>query len=368
MAKGNRKTRSDKGKKRGKYKTSQNPLNVNKINDNCLIYNNDCRVILNSYSKNSIHAIVTDPPYGISFMNNKWDYEIPLVKDFKKMLRVLKPGSPLLCFASPRTYHRMAVNIEDAGFEIKDCLMWLYGGGFPKSQSVKDLLIKYLKNNQANVDDINKAINIFEKYRTFSLKPAYEPIIMAMKPLEDNYANNALKYCCAGLNIEECRLKYKGKKWEKPRGGIWKTDKESKAILVDNDVGRFPSNLIYEGSQDVIDTLIASVEKSMNIKEKDFITRIFYCAKVKGANKIGNTHPTIKPISLMQYLCRLVKPPLKDDFILDPYMGSGSTGVACINEEIKFIGVEFQKEYFDIAKNRIEKTIEEKRNIFNEFM
>ena len=384
-----RKPRNDKGKKRKPYKkrnintqnASINIIDIDKINidksnftspitnKKYTAYNDDCNETFKLFEQNSIHSIVTDPPYGINFMNHKWDYEIPSIETFRKMLNVLKPGGILLCFSSPRTYHRMAVNIEDAGFEIRDCLMWLYGGGFPKSQSIKDLLVKYFKKNEIkDGGEFDNIIEIFKKYRTCALKPAYEPIIMAMKPLEDNYANNAVKHICAGLNIEECRLEHKGKKWEKPRGGIWKTEKESKAILVDNDVGRFPSNLIYEESEKVIESLINSIDEAMNIKEKDFITRIFYCAKVKGEIKEGNNHPTIKPTSLMQYLCRLVKPPVSDGVILDPYMGSGSTGVACINEGIKFIGIEKEKEYFNVSCDRFEKAIELNRGLFDEFI
>jgi DNA modification methylase len=367
-----RKPRSDKGKKRGKYKKKEDTLlikqfNIKSNNGKYTCYNNDCREVLKSFNNNSIHSIVTDPPYGISFMNHKWDYEIPPVKIFKEMLRTLVPGGVLLCFSSPRTYHRMAVNVEDAGFEIKDCLMWLYGGGFPKSQSIKDLLVKYFKNTKIDNDEFNNILNVFEKYRTCALKPAYEPVIMAMKPLDDNYANNAVKYLCSGLNIEECRLEHKGKKWEQPRGGIWKTDKDAKAILVDNDVGRFPANIIYEESDEVVEALIKSIDKSMNLKDKEFITRIFYCAKVKGSSKEGNDHPTIKPLSLMEYLCRLVKPPVPEGIILDPYMGSGTTGVACINEGIKFIGVEKEQGYFETSCKRMDEAIETKRSIFNEF-
>ena len=334
-----RKKRCSKG-----YNNTENKFKDPQIE----IYFNDCSKILSTFKSNSIGAIVTDPPYGIRIMNNRWDYDIPTTKIFKKMLSVLKPGGTLLCFASPRTQHRMASNIEDAGFELRDCLMWLFGGGFPKTQKINDLI---KKNNTLNPEELDKFITMFEGYGTNSLKPAYEPIIMAMKPLDGNYAENAIKYGLSGLNIDECRLEDKGKKWEKPRGGIWKTDKEAKAILVDNTVGRFPANIIYEDSDDVRETLSQSIDPSMNL-DKDFLTKIFYCAKVKGMKKDQNTHPTIKPLPLMQYLCRLVKSP-SDCVILDPFMGSGTTGVACIKENIKFIGIEKEKEYFDIAKTRL---------------
>lgn len=323
---------------------------------NLTIYHNDCTKLMvssNYFSPKSIDAIITDPPYGIRFQNKKWDYDLPSTKTFKQMFKLLKPGGTILCFASPSTQHRMAVNIEDAGFEIRDCLLWLYGGGFPKSQELKELIKKNYKNSDMPKDELDKIVNMFDGWRTHALKPAYEPIIMAMKPLDGNYAENAVKYSLSGLNIEPCRLEDKGKKWEKPRGGMWKTDKAAKSILVDNTVGRFPSNILYEENDDVINALIKSIDPELKQINKELITRIFYCAKVKGQNKKDNTHPTIKPVSLMQYLCRLVKSPSPDCTILDPFMGSGSTGIACIAENIKFIGIEKEKEYFEIAKNRL---------------
>ncbi len=348
--------------KRGyKRKTPYNKSTKRKFqNSKIAIYKNDCTLILPNTKiipRNSIDAVVTDPPYGIKFFNKKWDYNIPSVKTFKKILKVLKPGGTLVCFASPRTQHRMAINIEDAGFELRDCLMWLFGSGFPKSQEINSLIKKQFKKNEKTdsyVQELNQLTKTFEGYRTHALKPAYEPIIIAMKPLEGNYAENAIKYQISGLNIDECRLEDKGKKWEKPRGGIWKTDKEAKSILVDNTLGRFPSNIIYEDNDEVRNALIQSIDDSMNIKDKnkDFITRIFYCAKVKGKSKEENSHPTIKPVSLMRYICKLVKSPSQCT-ILDPFMGSGTTGLACLQENIKFIGIEKEQEYYDIAKKRI---------------
>ena len=335
-----------------------------KIIGKIAICNEDCYNIMGNpkYIKpNSIDSIVTDPPYGINFMNNKWDYDIPKVKIFKRMFKLLKPGGTLLCFASPRTQHRMAINIEDAGFELRDCLMWLCGSGFPKSQNISDLIEKNIKKDKnLSPEQFKQLIERFKGYATHALKPAYEPIIMAMKPLDGNYAENAIKYNISGLNIDECRLEEKGKKWEKPRGGIWKTDTEAKAILVDNTVGRFPANVLYEDSDDIRNELKKCVDTEMTLQDKDLLSRIFYCAKVKGQDKdkYNNDHPTIKPISLMKYLCKLVKSP-NDCTILDPFMGSGSTGIACLKENIKFIGIEKDERYFKIAYNRLTDCLEE---------
>jgi len=342
--------------------------------DGLSIFNDDCGKILSdgSIAPDSIDAVVTDPPYGIKFFNQKWDYEIPSVEIFKKILNVIKPGGTILCFASPHTQHRMAVNIEDAGFELRDCLMWLYGNGLPKSQSLPDLIRKSINKDQIPPKELDRIIKAFDGYRTNALKPAYEPIIMAMKPLDGNYANNAMVHKISGLNIDACRLESKGKKWKTPRGGIWKTDKNAKSILMDNTVGRFPANVIYEDNDDVKESFLKSIDPSMAVHEKNLITRIFYCAKVKGKNKDDddNDHPTIKPLPLMKYLCRLVKSP-SDCIILDPFMGSGSTGVACIQEGISFVGIEREQEYFEIAKRRLfsaKETQEAKDKIKSNFL
>jgi hypothetical protein len=160
------------------------PETLNKGLKDMKIINGDCLVEMRGIQSNSIDAIVTDPPYGLSFMGKHWDYDVPQVPVFKEMLRVLKPGGHLLCFGGSRTFHRIAVNIEDAGFDIRDTLMWLYGSGFPKSHNLKD---------------------DWKGWGT-ALKPAHEPIIMARKPLEGTVAANVLEYGTGAINIDGCRV------------------------------------------------------------------------------------------------------------------------------------------------------------------
>lgn len=239
----------------------------------------------------SIDSIITDPPYGIFFMNNKWDYDLPDIQLWKECFRVLKPGGYLLSFSSPKTYHRLACNIEDSGFEIRDQILWIYGEGMPKSKSL--------------------------------LKPAHEPIVMAIKP-------GALQE----LNINKCRIGTE-KRINK------KTSQNKNCFNQINDIdreciGRYPANLLHDGNTGI----------------KQF-TKFFYCAKANSKDRnIYNTHPTVKPVKLMEYLITLVCP--VNSLILDPFMGSGTTGKASLQQGMNFIGIEKNLNYFKIAQKRIE--------------
>ena len=208
------------------------------------IINGDCLDILKTYPNNHFTSIITDPPYGLSFMGKKWDYEVPSIEIWKECLRVLKPGGTALIFAGSRTQHRMACNVEDAGFILKDCLMWLYGSGFPKATDIS----KQFQKNGLESDSFNG-------YKSHGLKPAYEPILLAMKPNEGSYAQNALKWGVSGINIDKARVEYIGKTDPRTFNGSWKTDKCAKNIYcggyegADQTVsnqGRFPSNIILD--------------------------------------------------------------------------------------------------------------------------
>lgn len=331
---------------------------------------------LKKLPNNSIDSIVTDPPYGLSFMNKKWDYDVPSVEFWKEVYRVLKPGGHVLSFGGTRTYHRMVVNIEDAGFEIRDQIMWIYGSGFPKSynigKSIQNINEKGSASNNGSGDSSKASLGYTKmiveqgarpsegnKYNTkmiidnewegwgTALKPANEPICLARKPLsEKSVAENVLKWRTGGINIDDCRI-----------GDI--------------NNGRFPANIIF-------DEEAAEMLDEQNVGA----SRFFYVAKVsKGERNMGlddfedkgyqinqkhnsksleerynlktkNNHPTVKPINLMTYLCRLITPP--NGIVLDPFMGSGSTGIVAQLEGFRFCGMEMDPDYFKIAEARIE--------------
>ena len=425
-----------------------------KLNDNFKIINGSNLDVLPTIADNSIDAIVTDPPYEIGFMSRKWDntgiaYNIEL---WKQALRVLKPGGYLLAFGGTRTYHRITVAIEDAGFEIRDCIMWLYGCGFPKSHNIglavdelrgveskvvgkmdapdlHDVGVKQkalgnghvqsfgqIENAERMQYEIKEAQNEWNGWGT-ALKPAYEPVVVARKPIEEKtVAENCLKYGTGGINIDECRVG--------SGGGYQKVDIipnsaskncgfgcDGKVIPIDK--GRFPANVITDGSDEVAagmpntkssktanddrenknnSMFIDGVHNMSNsYDDEGSAMRYFYQAKASkkdrdaglekfetmqatdgcirsnadtarmfGANSIlkKNIHPTVKPVELMQYLVRLVT--AKGGTVLDIFNGSGSTGkaVAFENRErnagYKYIGIELEKQYCEISLSRID--------------
>jgi len=417
------------------------------------IYNGSMLDMLEVIEQNSIDSIVCDPPYELGFMGKKWDsFGIAFQpKTWEKCLKVLKPGGYLLAFGGSRTFHRIAVAIEDAGFEIRDTIMWLYGSGFPKSMNIGFAVDK--KNGIDNrTGIIKKDGGVGGGVRTFSddnyewkkeyeermatnewqgwgtaLKPAYEPIIVARKPFKTTVVENIMKYGVGGINIDECRIptdefkekKFKIKDFSNHKGSMMsfttKKEKQNKTIEVNaNNLGRFPANVIHDGSEEVISGFpdtnptkshdgdgLSLDTKNMGWGFKRMpsaiednggsASRYFYCAKASkkdrdegldmfeekmvtdscirsnketarefGANSAlrKNIHPTVKPTELMQYLVRLVSP--KGATILDPFMGSGSTGKAAMFENrerdanYKFIGIDLEKEYCEIAKARID--------------
>ena len=404
-----------------------------------------------------IDSIVTDPPYhltsivkrfgsknaapakdkdgafqrqSVGFMGKEWDGgDVAFRSDtWKLAYNLLKPGGHLLAFSASRNYHRMAVAIEDAGFEIRDQIMWIYGSGFPKSLNIGKGVDKKLGNEREVIgkgkpmsslgvmhDDNwqsdseynqTKGNSEWEGWGT-ALKPAHEPIVMARKPLEGTNIDNVLKYGTGGINIDGCRIqgddtgserKITNRK-SRNENGVW-TDENSGmkadgAKFADADPkGRYPANVMHDGSDIVQDifpkttsTKISKERKAgsefgqnsgwnkHNNKDSGLMpaygdegsaSRYFYCPKVSKSERnnstIKNTHPTVKPIKLMRYLCRLVTP--KGGVVLDPFMGSGSTGIATKQENFQFIGIEKEKEYYDIACKRIEAAIEQ-NDLFN---
>ena len=443
-----------------------------------------------------VDSVVTDPPYHLTsiverfgkegsapaqegtdgafaraskgFMGKEWDGgDIAFRKEtWELAYKLLKPGGHLLAFSASRNYHRMAVAIEDSGFEIRDQIMWIYGSGFPKSLnigkgidkkqgndrevvgtiergSVEDAIAKGVgytadpanQNNKAifgyGTETVTKGNSEWEGWGT-ALKPAHEPIVMARKPLsEKSIVDNVLKHGTGGINIDDCRIE--GEVNRPPtnssfrdvakealaRGGLDKLsfgqDRDrpiERKEIEENNFGRFPANVMHDGSdvvQDIFpETTSARIGNTNNPKrggnseplwgmsdgrethdyrDSGSASRYFYCPKVskeernKGLDsfetKVGvngnkwidqdyrrgdtkptterkNVHPTVKPIELMKYLCRLVTP--KGGTVLDPFMGSGSTGMAAKDEGFDFIGIEKEEEYFEIAQSRIKVT------------
>jgi len=404
------------------------------------LINGDCLEAMAALPDSSVDAIVTDPPYGLSFMGKAWDYDVPKVEIWREAFRVLKPGGHLLAFFGSRTYHRGAVQIEDGGFEIRDQIMWIYGSGFPKSldiskaidkrggvaadfsefrddvkaamvranisraqlqaalgnfmlshyltagsqpaipnwrdyqiirdtvglcdkwddlfapQAKREVVGKAQWSNSANhfvpgedhtarvqLDITAPATDAARKWQGWgtALKPSHEPIVMARKPLIGTVAANVMEHGTGAINVDGCRV---GDGTDK---GVWPITKRRHAdvaytlppIETDTTVGRWPANVIHDGSDEPT-RLFGSA------------ARFFYCAKANKADRgEGNSHPTVKPTDLMRYLCRLVTPP--GGVVLDPFMGSGSTGKAALLEGFDFIGIERDPNYYEIAQQRI---------------
>lgn len=376
--------------------------------DRYILHLGNCLDSLKGMPDNSVDSIVTDPPYGISFMSKKWDYDVPSVEIWKECLRVLKPGGFLLSFSSTRTYHRMTINIEDAGFEIRDSCTWNYSSGFPKSHNISasiDKMYGHPNRGRAiptassyqacDVDQENKLTsNPVGPYEPktdeakqwqgwgTALKPSQEFIAMARKPLDGTVANNVLNWGTGGINIDATRVPLNG---DENMSALQASSKSTFSANANNwttstykEEGRWPANFIHDGSQEVLE-LFPDVKGSAS--------RFFYVPKASKRDKeeglddfeertqaatfgdigpmegnprkpntghvqkIRNFHPTVKPTELMKYLCRLVTQP--GGVVLDPFMGSGSTGKAAILEGFRFIGCELDEEYLAIAEARI---------------
>ncbi|MFK3718669.1 DNA-methyltransferase [Pseudomonas fulva] len=354
-----------------------------------------CIDAMRAMPDNSVDSIVTDPPYGLRFMGKRWDYDVPGVDTWVECLRVLKPGGHLLAFAGTRTQHRMAVRIEDAGFEIRDMIAWVYGSGFPKSH------------------------NLDGDWRGWgtALKPALEPITVARKPIAGTVAANVLVHGTGALNIDACRVTPTGESrvrsdedsQDKRYATSGSTNFAAKPGVRGGDpLGRWPANLVHDGSDlvrssfpeaagqrgdlkshakcrqspnGIFGGMRPALDHSARMEADKSAARFFYCAKASRADRNeglsageqpavaagatmrerenadwpkrnGNHHPTVKPTELMGYLLRLVTPP--GGTALDPFMGSGSTGKAAMREGFQFIGCELDPEYLAIAKARIE--------------
>jgi hypothetical protein len=317
--------------------------------------------VLRTLPGNCADAIVTDPPYELGFMGKKWDatgiaYSVEL---WREVLRVLKPGGHLLAFGGTRTYHRMTCAIEDAGFEIRDCVAWMYGTGFPKSLN--------------------------GPWGGTALKPAHEPIVLARKPLIGTVAANVQAHGTGALNVDGCRIglapgdqKSEGGRFDRgdykgQQGGVAFGKAERCGTNTDN-LGRWPANVcLDEEAAALLDAQSGELHARGNAGaskggggmyghgptlntfgagDSGGASRFFYTAKASRKERgAGNTHPTVKPLALMRWLCRLVTPP--GGLVLDPFTGSGTTALACKREGFRFIGIEREAAYVDIALDRL---------------
>ena len=395
----------------------------------------DCLEEMKKLPGRSIDAIVTDPPYELAFMGKKWDasgiaYNVDM---WGECLRVLKPGGHLLAFGGSRTYHRMACAIEDAGFEIRDSIHWVYGSGFPKSLSIDKALDKMAgaerevigfgtngmgRMNQNNakagyrpnpysdgIDGVPITTPSTDAAKQWAgwgsaLKPAHEPVVLARKPLDGcTIAENVLRWGCGGLNVDGCRIETNGEELSCSISAPFAkglTLHKSATPGIEREghaLGRFPSNLIHDGSEPVLAEFakagttksgamkkevpayegesttgflrgrsgpsnqhgdsgsVARFFQSCPFTEEDIPAFLYYAKASKSDRGEGNTHSTVKPTSLIRYLCKLITPP--GGTILDPFGGSGTTGIAAIKEGFHYILIEQQEEYCEIARKRV---------------
>jgi site-specific DNA-methyltransferase (adenine-specific) len=387
------------------------------------LFNEDNLAVLRRMPDNSVHAVVTDPPYGLGkepdaltmlrdwmdtghhevkgkgFMGKSWDAFVPQPAQWHEVYRVLKPGGHVLTFAGTRTQDLVALGLRLAGFEIRDLVAWVYGSGFPKSSNLKD---------------------DWQGWGT-ALKPALEPITLARKPLGGTVAQNVLKWHTGALNIDGCRVEHitvdGGSLATNPHlrthinggnGGSIIAHEEERRVVTPDPKGRWPANFIHDGSDEVVGLFpetksgtisehhqrhtvggngnthgkMAGVTGPCREGDSGSASRFFYCAKTNASdrnegcaelpdknwqdentciperenrpfNPSKNDHPTVKPTALMRYLCRLITPP--GGTVLDPWMGSGSTGKACAAEGFSFIGIDSDTKhgYFKIAQARV---------------
>jgi site-specific DNA-methyltransferase (adenine-specific) len=373
-----------------------------------MIIQGDCLKVMPTLPAESIDAIVTDPPYGLSLLGKEWDHSVPGEPFWREALRVAKPGAHLLAFCGTRTVHRLACAIEDAGWEIREMIVWHHAQGFPKGADIAKMIDRSAGELGVQSHGFNHA-GAADKYKpqddrfradhgyvydpktddakqwdgwNTSLRPTFEPIVMARKPVVGTVAANVQKYGTGALNIDACRIGSDERESAPASpGGMFNaspgsgTEYQGKTV-----VGRWPANTILDGSDAVLNQYPADIRAQ--------IPSFFFCAKASLADRDagcehlrhartgeidrptvdrasgdveyaarGNFHPTVKSTELMRYLCRLVTQPR--GIILDPFMGSGSTGRAAVLEGFKFVGIELDPEYITIAEARIQNAREE---------
>ena len=408
---------------------------------NQFILPGDCREVMASLPDASVDAVVTDPPYELGFMGKRWDdsgiaYDLDV---WGQCLRVLKPGGHMVAFGGTRTWHRLASAIEDAGFEVRDSIAWLYGSGFPKSLDVSKAIDKAAgaertervgpsykvpnakavnphfiaiadrREDQPTEIDYAPTAPATDAAREWqgwgtALKPAHEPIVVARKPLTGTVAANVLEHGTGALNIDACRIGFASEADEqesktKNRHADFGTPPGGNAVYGDfsmvarvnyNPPGRWPANVILDedqaaeldrqsgvtgprpsgwsrsGSKASPNEAMSGGNYARDPKPDSFVdggggaSRFFYVAKAPASERPkvdGTAHPTVKPITLMRYLCRLVTP--KGGTILDPFAGSGATVEAAILERFHIIAIEKEADYLPLIHARIERATRE---------
>lgn len=389
-----------------------------------MLHLGDCVEVMAGMPENSVDAIVTDPPYGLEFMGKEWDRlgrskaQEWHLRWSTEVLSVLKPGGHLVAFGGTRTAHRLVCAVEDAGFEIRDTLCWLYGSGFPKSLDVSKAIDKAagaerVLRREGQRSDVRPFVEDQSGHKAYrlgadgsetesvtrdgqkwdgwgtALKPAHEPIVLARKPLsEKTVAANVLRWGTGAINVDGCRIET-SERWQVAVGsdfagdGGWKdTPRQS------HPSGRWPANVVLDAeAARLLDEQSGDVRSSgvyrrgqqgpskgpaaIDIRRppgtagfNDFggASRFFYTAKASRSEReegpllsgLRNSHPTVKPVDLMRWLIRLVTPP--GGTVLDPFLGSGTTGIAARLEGDGFIGIEKDAGYLEVARHRIEST------------
>ena len=383
--------------------------------DRATIYTGDCLEVLRQLPDASVDAVVTDPPYGISFMGKSWDGPAGMLGQMAtgdekrgalayggshsrgyadndnaafqawaelwavECLRVLKPGGHLLAFGGTRTWHRLACAIEDAGFEVRDSIAWMYGSGFPKSLDVSKAIDKAAgaerrvigtrSDGASSIYSMGQGAPMSHKLPVTApatdaarewqgwgtaLKPAHEPIVVARKPLVGTVAANVLEHGTGALNVDGCRIQggpskggaVSGHKGTRNAVGGYAHD----AVGIDRQLsaGRWPANVVLDEDQ------------AAELNRQAEASRFFYVAKApaKERPKVdGTAHPTVKPLTLMRWLCRLVTPP--DGVILEPFAGSGTTVEAALLEGFRVIGIEREADYLPLIQARLDRVAEQ---------
>lgn len=383
----------------------------------------DCLDVMCDMAVGTFDAVVTDPPYELGFMGRAWDRSgVAFCSEtWAEVLRVLKPGGHLLAFGAPRNYHRLACAVEDAGFEVRDCLMWVFGTGFPKSLNVSRAIDLSLGAEPFVIAEGNTVRRIrpgadqnkdgsWEKLtdRTYThkttqaatseaaqwegwgtaLKPAYEPIILARKPLDGTVAANILKHGTGALNIDGCRVgttknvPVSPSQTDSAIYGCGTGITTGQTDAHNPNVGRWPANVVHDGSQMVLDLFPETTSGARKSGEYQPLgmyanelrrrpdgmrrampalsgnsgsaARFFYCAKAGKYDRVGSKHPTVKPLALMRWLCRLVTPP--GGLILDPFAGTGTTAEAAALEGFRVVLIEREAEHVPTIEHRIART------------